>query len=296
MKTVLTSLFLALLAGCAGGGHTGLASQDLSEVVILLRPDGEARIEGNPIHGSSLEFAKHLTTPGVTLVEISYHEEDTTGIGGILETSQFPILLSLGEPGVVLHIEGLYWELRIQPGERTTGNALIVNSTGETWSAERVDLADGEAILARSSGPVRIPPEGTVFPWWEMEAFPPDTLLVYGFPTPGRWNPLIALPMKDRPPPFPGTSSARLSNDTLWLPADHLVQASLSWTRIANGYRCTLELHSKADYPVNWSIILPDRLPRGAVTETGEGFTGRIHLPPRDIIQMQYQEVYPRGT
>lgn len=296
MKRVLASLVIALLSGCGGKGFSGFASVDLHEVVILLKPDSDAVITGTPRNGTPVEFAHTLTTPGVSLIELSFAPEDTTGINHLLENSGFPILFGFGEPRVVLHIEGLYWELRINPGELTTGTALIINTTGETWNADRVELSNGSNVIARSSGGVRIPPEGSVFPWWEIQASPPETLLVYGFPTQGKWNPVIALPMRNAPPPIPDTNPGTMRNDTLWLPADDLVRTELTWTRRSNGYNCILQLHSTTDREVRYRIVLPERLPRGALAQPGEGFTNRINLPAGHSSTIRYSEVYPRGT
>jgi hypothetical protein len=295
MKPVLTSLFLVLLAGCAGGGYTGYASLDLHEVTILLKPHGDATVEGTPKHGS-IDFVRNLATAGITLLEMSFLQEDSLEIQNLLEKSAYPILLRFGEPRVTIQIEGLHWELRVQSGERTTGTALIINTTGETWSAGRVDLSDGNTIVATSSGSVSIPPEGAVFPWWEIDSAPPETLLVYGFPSQGRWNPLIAVPARETPPPLPEDYPGILRNDTLWLPAEHLLHTNLTWTRRTNGYNCFLELRSTADRVVQWRIILPARLPRGAFTEPGDGFTSRVFLNPGDTTHIRYSEIYPRGT
>lgn len=296
MKKVLASLAIALISGCGAGGLSGLASVDLQEVVILLKPDSEAVITGTPRNGSAVEFAQTLTTPGITLLELSFPPEDSTGIQSLMEDSGFPVLFGFGEPGVAMHIEGLYWELRINPGALTTGTAMIINATGETWNAERVELSDGSIVIARSSGRVSIPPEGAVFPWWQMEASPPETLLVYGYPTHGKWNPLIALPMRSSPPPIPGTHGSTIRNDTLWIPADDLVRTELTWTRRSNGYNCMLQLHSNTDREVRYRIILPTRLPRGALAQPGEGFSNTITLPAGHSTTIRYSEIYPRGT
>jgi len=68
----------------------------------------------------------------------------------------------------------------------------------------------------------------------------------------------------------------------------------LTWTRRSNGYDCTLDLRSTSDKEVNYRVILPERLPRGAITQPGEGFSPRITLPAGHSIQIRYTEVYQR--
>jgi hypothetical protein len=294
MKQVLASLAIILLCSCGGAGFTGYASRDLGEVVILLNPDSGAMVTGIPLHGTPVEFANHLTTPGVTQMKMWSSPQDTTGIQRLQENAAFPVLFDFGEPRVTLHLDGLHWELRISQGSSTTGTAIIRNNTGETWTADIVELAGEYGVIARSSGPVRIPPEGAVFPWWELEAARPDTILMYDFPVQGRWNAVIAIPLQGTPPPLPQSHEGTLTSDTLWLPADNLIQTDLTWTRRSNGYSCTLELRSTSDKEVNYRVILPDRLPRGAVTQPGEGFSQRITLPAGHSTQLRYTEVYQR--
>ncbi len=297
MKPVLASvLTLLALCACADRSCTGYASRDLRGVAILLDPESDAVVTGTPSCGSPVEFAGNLATAGVTLLELTSYPADTTGIGALLENSPFPILYHSGEPRVALHIEGLNWELRINPGERTTGTALITNRTGETWNADSVKLSASGGILARSSGGVVIPFEGAVIPWWEIDASPPETLLVYGFPTLGRWNAVIAIPMLTQPPPLPGTDAAMIRNDTLWLPADHLVRTDLTWTTRSNGYNCTLDIRSTTGSSIRLRVVLPERLPRGAVTQPGEGFVPSLTLPAGGSLQLRYSEIYQRGA
>ena len=294
MKKVLASLPIILLCGCGGTGFTGYASRDLAEVVILLNPDSGAMVTGVPLHGTPVEFASHLTTQGVTQLKMWSTPQDTTGIQRLQENASYPVLFDFGEPRVSLHLEGLYWELRIATGPSTTGTAIIRNETGETWTADIVELAGDNGVVARSSGPVSIPSEGAVFPWWELGAARPDTILMYDFPIHGIWNAVIAIPLQGTPPPLPRSHEGTLKNDTLWLPADSLIQTNLTWTTRSNGYNCTLDLRSTADIEVNYRVILPERLPRGAVTQPGEGFSQRITLPPGHSTQLRYTEVYQR--
>jgi len=254
MKQVLASLPIVLLFGCGGAGFTGYASRDLSEVVILLNPDSGATVTGIPLHGTPVEFANHLTTQGVTQMKMWCSSPDTTGIQRLQETAAFPVLFDFGEPRVTLHLDGLHWELRISQGALTTGTAIITNNTGETWTADIVELAGEDGVIARSSGPVRIPTEGAVFPWWELGAARPDTMLIYDFPVQGRWNAVIAIPLQGTPPPLPKSHEGTLTNDTLWLPADNLIRTSLTWTRRSNGYNCTLDLRSTSDKEVNYRV------------------------------------------
>lgn len=295
MKTVLASLTIILFLACAGTGFSGYASRDLGEVVILLNTDSSATISGVPLHGTPVEFASNLSTLGVTQVKMWSPPQDTTGIHSLQENAAYPVLFEFGEPRVTLHLDGLYWELRLSVGPITTGTAIIMNNTGETWMADIVELAGDEGVLARSIGPVRIPSEGAVFPWWELGAARPDTMIVYDFPVQGRWNAVIAVPLQGEPPPLPPGHEGTLTSDsTLWLPADNLVLTNLTWTRRSNGYNCTLDLKSISDKEVNYRVILPERLPRGAVTQPGEGFSSRVTLLPGQSVQLRYAEVYQR--
>ncbi len=294
MKPILASLPVILLCGCARTGFTGYASRDLGEVVILLNPDSGALVTGVPLHGTPVEFASHLTTQGVTLLEMRSSAQDTSGIQRLQENAAFPVLFDFGEPRVTLHLDGLHWELRISLGPNTTGTAIIMNNTGETWTADTVELSNEDGVIARSSGPVRIPSEGAVFPWWELGTTRPDTMLVYGFPVQGKWNAVIAVPLTGTPPPLPASYAGTLTGDTLWIPADSLIQTNLTWTTRSNGYDCTLDLRSTSDKEVSYRVILPERLPRGALTQQGDGFSSRITLPAGHSAQLRYSEVYQR--
>ncbi len=292
MKRFLASVAVLVMTGCTGRGYTGYASEDLQGVTIFLSTEREAVVTGTPRLGSPVDFARALSTPGVSLLELTVKPEDSTGIQKVMEESAFPILLSFGESLASLHLEGLSWELRITPGPRTRGGALLLNNTGETWRADKVQLDAGGGPLARSSGPLVIPPQGVFFPWWEIESSPPDTLLVYGFPVEGRWNPVIAVPVHETPPTLPGGNGAFLRSDTIWISADHLLQTDLSWTFRGDAYNCRLDMRSTADRDVRYRIVLPGRLPRGAVTEPGEGFAAEILIPPRETRRLEYREVY----
>lgn len=295
MKPFLASLTIFLFCACAGTGFTGYASRDLGGVVILLNTDSSATITGTPLHGTAVEFANNLATQGVVQLKMWSPPQDTTGIQRLQENAAYPVLFEFGEPRVTLQLEGMYWKLRLSVGPTTTGTAVIINNTGETWTADMVELTGAEGVLARSSGPVSIPTEGAVFPWWELGAAKPDTMIVYDFPVQGRWNTVIAVPLQGDPPPLPPGHEGTLTNDnTLWLPADSLLLTDLTWTTRNNGYNCTLDIISISDREVTYRVILPERLPRGAVTQPGEGFASRITLLPGQSVQLRYAEVYQR--
>lgn len=292
MNRILASAAALVMAGCASRGYSGYASEDLQEVTIFLSTSRNSVVSGVPRLGSPVDFARNLSTPGISLLELTIKPDDSTGIQKVMEESEFPILIDFGETMASLHLEGLSWELRITPGPITRGAALLLNDTGETWHADQVQLDAGREPLARSSGTVVIPPQGVLFPWWEIETSPPDTLLVYGFPVEGRWNPVIAIPVRETPPPLPEGCGALHRSDTLWIPADNLLQTDLSWTFEDDGYDCRLDMRSTSEKDVHYRIILPGRLPRGAVTEPGDGFTPEILIPSGETRRLEYREIY----
>ena len=150
MKQVLASLAIILFCSCGGAGFTGHASRDLGEVVILLNPDSGAMVTGVPLHGTPVEFASRLTTQGITQLKMWTTPQDTTGIQQLQENAVFPVLFDFGEPRVTLHLDGLHWELRISQGSSTTGTAIIRNNTGETWTADIVELAGEQGVDRKS--------------------------------------------------------------------------------------------------------------------------------------------------
>jgi hypothetical protein len=121
MNRILASAAALVMAGCASRGYSGYASEDLQEVTIFLSTSRNSVVSGVPRLGSPVDFARNLSTPGISLLELTIKPDDSTGIQKVMEESEFPILIDFGETMASLHLEGLSWELRITPGRSPAG-------------------------------------------------------------------------------------------------------------------------------------------------------------------------------
>ncbi len=302
MKKFLTVALVLLVCGC-GDKYTGLGSVDLQIKSIVFNDSDPATITGTLLSGKPANFITAVDAPQIRSLSVQIsHQADTTGMVEANNTVNFPIQVelnrALGSEGTAefaIQHDGLSWipdyAFRADSGTRRIyATAFLNNSTAQTWHADTIRLAaHGNGLVTTATGRLAVKPGRNTVPWWNAPAGPPEALITYGWPVRGRWNPMIAVycPTAGRVESWTGSIYQR--NDTLWFPADSLVELNLSWQQLAREYRCSIEAISLTDSTVNWRILWPERLPRGADIDPG---IDSFQLSSRESVTIEYREIY----
>lgn len=302
MKKIAPVLISLLLCGC-GKQFTGLGSQDLQVSSITFHDSYPATITGILPSGKPADFAEAADSPLMQSMTIScFASADTSGLVEINERVSYPLFYSLnnGTAGnatasVELEQTGLTWKpdysLSEENGERRIyASATLVNMTIQTWQADTVRFMSPEnAQVTAATGRITIRQGDSQIPWWNAYVSEPVHLIRYGWPSPGRWNPLLAVhcPAKGRVESWTGQVFELA--DTLYFPADSLLDLDLTWEQTERGYDCFLAAESRSDEPITWKIEWPETLPRGADIEPG---TSTLEVNPGQSVTILYKEVY----
>lgn len=301
MKKLLTIAVLFLLCAC-GERYTGLGSVDLHVTSITFSDSDPATITGTLPSGKPAQFIVAVDAPQIRGMIVRYSPlADTAGLAEANNTVSFPLFFQQqvqqmdGVAEFELLHEGLFWEpdYSIQPdaGERRIyATALLNNNTNQTWHADTIRLVDGDnSPVTTATGRITIRPGSHPVPWWDAPVGLPEAVITYGWPVRGRWNPMIAVycPGAGRVESWTGSIYHRA--DTLWFPADSLIELNLTWQQMPSQYHCFMEAVSLTDSTINWRIEWPERLPRGAEISPGiEGF----ELSSGEAVTILYREIY----
>lgn len=302
MKKILTGAAVLLLCAC-GEEFTGLGSVDLRVTSITFRDSDPATITGTLPSGKPAELILAIDAPQVKGITVKYSQQaDTSGLIEANNTLSFPLFSEPGEiqtPNGIAEIEilhdGLFWvpsySIRTDSGSRKVyATALLNNTTAQTWQADTIRLVNPEnSSVTTATGRITIKPGTNPVPWWDAPAGTPEAVITYGWPIQGRWNPMIVVycPAAGRVESW--AESIYQRNDTLWFPADSLIELDLTWQQMPGEYYCFMEAISLTDSTVHWRIQWPENLPRGATIDPGiESF----ELSSGEAITILYREVY----
>ena len=290
------------MCGC-GDKYTGLGSVDLQIKSIVFNDSDPATITGTLPSGKPANFITAVDAPQIKSLSVQISSDaDTAGMLEANNTVSFPLqvelnraLRSVGTAEFSIQHDGLSWipdySVRADSGSRRIyATAFLNNSTAQTWHADTIRLvAPGNGLVTTATGRWAVKPGQNVVPWWNAPVGAPEALISYGWPVRGRWNPMIAVycPTAGRIESW--TEAIYQRNDTLWFPADSLIELNLSWQQMPSEYRCSMEAVSLTDSTVNWKILWPSRLPRGADIDPGiESF----ELSSRESVTIEYREIY----
>lgn len=289
--------------GCSEEYYSGLGSVDLHVTSITFRDSDPATITGTLASGKPAEFIRVVDAPQVKGISVRFSiETDTTGLNEVNNTVSFPLQVELNQfiqeetvAEFQLDHAGLSWTpsyaLRADTGvRRVYASALVNNTTAQTWQADTVRFINPEnGPVTTATGRIAIRPGSFPIPWWNAVAAPPEAKIVYGWPVHGKWNPMIAVycPAAGRVEEWTGSIYQR--GDTLWFPADSLLELNLTWEQQPREYHCLMEAVSLTDSTMNWTIQWPDQLPRGADITPG---LDSFELHSRESVTILYREVY----
>ncbi len=297
---IVIIIMLLLLCAC-GEKYTGLGSVDLHVTSIIFSDSDPATITGTLPSGKPAEFIIAVDAPQIEAITVKFNPQaDTSGFSDANNMVGYPLFFQSVQQseGVaefeILH-SGLSWipdyQLRVDGGNRRIyASALLSNTTAQTWQADTIRLVNPDnSLVTTATGRITVRPGTNPIPWWDASAGTPEAVITYGWPVHGRWNPMIAVycPAAGRVESW--TEDIYQRNDTIWFPADSLIELDLTWQQRPSQYHCFLEATSLTDSTMNWRIEWPHRLPRGADIDPGiESF----ELSSGEAITILYKEIY----
>lgn len=298
-----TAVIITLLLCACGRQLTGLGSQDLQISSITFHDSYPATITGILPAGKPSDFAAAADSPLIQSITMScFSPEDTSGLSEVNTLISYPLFYSIisetGEPGTALvkiEQKGLTWEpdyiLSEENGDRRIyASAALENMTVQTWQADTVRFMSPENIqVTAATGRITIRQGHSHIPWWDAHASEPVHIIRYGWPSPGRWNPLVAVTCPGKGRIVSWTEQVFETADTLYFPADSLLELNLAWEQEERGYDCFLSAESRSDITITWEIEWPETMPRGAGIEPGINI---IELNPGQSVTILYKELY----
>jgi len=302
MKKIANIIALTLLCAC-GRGFTGLGSVDLQITSITFRDSDPATITGNLASGKPADFILAANSPLLQELRVTCHSpEDTQGMAEVNDLIGFPLFCTVdpmappqGSATLQMLLGGMSWApdysiAQENGSHRIYASVRVENMTVQTWQADTVRFMDPQnRTVTTATGRITVRQGSSLIPWWNAPAGNPAPVIRYGWPVPGRWNPLLAVfcPAGGRIESWTGQVFS--SNDTLYFPADSAIEIDLAFQQLEREYQCFLTLRSKAEEPVEWTIQWPDRLPRGSAIIPG---SNSILLLPGETTTILYKEVY----
>ncbi len=302
MKKILVLSTLLLLSAC-GHKYTGLGSEEFQVTSITFHDTDLATITGFLPSGKPADFLHTMENPQIQGVTLCYSSlTDTTGLELTNNEISFPLfiehqsqIVSSNSSHFIIKHNGLFWQpdysIRAESGARRIyATAIIENNTTQVWETDTVRLIDPDNnLITTATGSITVRPGSNPIPWWNAPASTPMAIIKYGWPVPGRWNPMIAFYCPSSGKVEEWGRSTYLSNDTIWFPADSLVTLNLTWEQKSDRYNCFLEITSQANQQMHWTIQWPERLPRGAEIDPG---INSFNLSPNESTTILYKEIY----
>ncbi len=299
MKKLLAISALLFLAAC-GEEYTGLGSVDLHVTSITFSDSDPATITGTLPSGKPAEFVLAVDSAQVRGIAFQLSSQaDTSGFARANNLAGFPVTISRGAAQGVATVTMLYAGLRWSPSyaievegstRRVFASAMLNNTTEQVWQTDTVRFTDPEnSIVTTATGHITVRPGTYPIPWWNAPAGVPEAVIIYGWPVHGRWNPMIAVYCPSAGRVENWTQTVYQRNDTLWFPADSLIELDLTWQQFPRKYHCFMEAVSRTDQEMRWRIVWPETLPRGANVEPGiESF----NLSSGESVTILYKELY----
>jgi hypothetical protein len=297
VKKYLTTLALVILAGC--NSATGLLSRDLDSLSVDLYPERPALVRGSLRDGiDPASFVQAASLSGVSELTLGQTGADPDEI---TELAPIPVAFSssLGRRRVEGIQKGLYWHPAYEfvihaESLAVTASVEIVNLTGQEWIAPvSICDRDGERLGGADTPLVLAPGSRNLF-WWSAATLETRAVLSFGWPVPGRWSALLAIPAPDGGPVFDGGSELWMesSEDTLWCTGDMLLDVTQEMTPRGRGYSGDITVRNVAAWPVTVAARAGAGLSSGAVV-TLAGMPDSLVLEPGESRQLQYSLAYP---
>lgn len=303
MRRAFATLTL-LLAGC-GGGLTGHLSEDLSIRAIEVHTDSTATLRASlsddGLLPELLGLLEGLDIRGVT-VRTSMNRELTEAFDEAtfwLEVEPAPEGTSAAF--LLIDLYGLSWSpaYTCSNGENAelAAEVRISNATGHRLEADTVLVLDHDGtVLAKALG-ATIPRGERAFPWWTTAGTAHDPVVRFGWPLPDRARAMKAF-LPDRPGPVTGMESRVgvlpvYSRDTLWLPADDVLDVRQDVEQLPAGYAYVIRMTNTSDSPMSAAIRIPESLPRGAEL-TGPMPPQTVILAPGQSDSITFTYEYPQ--
>lgn len=302
MKKLFSAAVLFLLCAC-GEEYTGLGSVDLHVTSITFSDSDPATITGILPLGKPAEFLQAVDAPQVR--EISVRCSSSADTSGFAEANKRVSFLLFVDPEEIQNLDGiaefkilhagLSWfpsySIRADRGSRRIyATAQLKNATTQTWQTDTVRLTNRENnLVTTAAGRITIRPGTSPVPWWDAAAGAPLAVIMYGWPVQGRWNPMVGLRCPSAGKVENWGNDIYQKNDTLWFPADSLLELDLAWQQMPTSYRCSMRAISLTDQGMEWNIRWPKKLPRGADIEPG---IERFELSAGESVTIQYREIY----
>ncbi|MFO7950257.1 MAG: hypothetical protein R6U36_07800 [Candidatus Fermentibacteraceae bacterium] len=303
MRRAFATLML-LLAGC-GGGLTGHLGEDLSIAAIEVRTDSTATLHASLSDAGLLPELLGLLE-GLDIRGVTVRARMDRELAEAFDEATYWLEVepaAEGASAALLHIDlyGLSWSPAYTwsngQSAEMTAEVLISNATGHILEADTVLVLDRDGtVLAKALG-ATIPRGERAFPWWTTGGTVHGPVVRFGWPLPDRARAMMAF-LPDRPGPVTGTESREgilpvYSSDTLWLPADDVLDVRQYVEQLPAGYAYAIHMTNISDSPMSAGIRIPHSLPRGA------GLAGPV--PPKTVIlapgqsdSITFTYVYPQ--
>ena len=295
---------MLLLTGC-GGGLTGHLSEDLSIGALEVRTDSTATLRASlsdaDLLPELLALLEVLDIRGVTVLakidrELAEAFDEATYW---LEVEPAPVGTSTAS--LFIDLYGLSWSPAYawSNGEdaELTAEVRISNDIGQQLEADTVLVLDRDGTVLAKALDVTIPQGERTFPWWSTGGTLHGPVVRFGWPLLDRARAMMAF-IPDRPGPVTGMESREgvlpvYSSDTLWLPADDVLDLRQDVEQLPAGYSYAVRLKNTSDSPVGIEIRLRGSLPRGAEL-TGPVPPQAVTLAPGQSDSITFTYEYPQ--
>jgi hypothetical protein len=304
VRKALATLALATLAGC--NSATGLLSRDLDSLSVDLYPDRPALVRGHLRSGiNPAAFVVAASSGGVAELAIGLGESDLREMSASLADAAEPPPIRISTPAslasgrVEAFQKGLYWAPSYEWTIGADSFALcasveMVNLTGQEWlTPVSICDFDGERI-GGSSIPMTLEPGSRSLFWWSVATADVSAVLSFGWPAPGRWSALIAIPAPGNGPflPAAGEPWMQAVHDTIWRSAVEILDVTQQMTPQERGYSGLLTVGNVATWPVTAIARSSNGLASGAAV-TFPGMPDSLVLEPGESRQIVFWIIYP---
>jgi hypothetical protein len=299
VKTILAILMVLALAGC--NSATGLLSRDLDSLSVDLYRQRPSLVSGRLRTGIGAEdFLRAATMTGVCQIALGLPDEridegsglDTLPVSYVLSTELEPRRVEAFQKGFYW-IPSYEWAI-CSDTISVTASVQIVNLTGQEWliPVNICDL-DGEK-LGGSYQPLIIGAGSRSLFWWTASTADTSIFLSFGWPTPGRWSALLAIPREEGGPIFeePGEPWMEMARDTLWRTADDVLKVYQEMTVEGRGYSGILTIVNVSSWPVT-AVERPAGGLLSGANVTLEGMADPLVLEPGETRHYDFRVGFP---
>jgi hypothetical protein len=304
VRKALATLALATLAGC--NSVTGLLSRDLDSLSVDLYPDRPALVCGHLKCGiNPAAFVVAASSRGVAELAIGLGESDLREMFESLADAAEPPPIRISTPALLAsgRVEafqkGLYWAPSYEWTIGADSFALyasveMVNLTGQEWLTPVSICDSGGERVGGSSAPMSLEPGSRSVFWWSAATADVRAVLSFGWPAPGRWSALVAIPARGNGPflPAAGEPWMQAAHDTIWRSAAEILDVTQEMTPQERGYSGLLTVRNVAAWPVTATARSSNGLASGAAV-TIPGMPDSLVLEPGESRQIEFWMIYP---